>query len=112
MKAINNARATFLYSQFHIHTFDMNICHMIQELFASEPSLTVKTVCNGCKHSNASVYPLIKLNDQIFSNDFSNMEIAIMENLPINKGCSKCKNDVEREFEFGPHLFIEVGYYM
>lgn len=108
MKGINNTRATFLYNHFNTNKFDMNIGEMIQKLFASYPSFTEQTVCNSCKHSYSNASPLVKLNDIIFSNDLSNLENAIMGNLPEKLSCTRCKNDVECKREFGPHIFIEV----
>lgn len=110
MKKIYSVRATFLFNNFSKTSFEMNICPMIRKLFASEPSLTEQTDCNNCTHSNTSTFPLISLNNVIFSNDFSNIEEAIMENFPDKLACTRCKNEVDCKREFGPHMFIEVHY--
>lgn len=108
MKKINSARAKFLFEQFNTAGYVMNICAMICKLFASEPSITERTVCNRCTHSNSITYPLVSLNDLVFANDFSNFEKAIIKNFPPKIACTRCKNDVECTREFGPHMFIQV----
>lgn len=108
MKKIYNDRAIFLFNLFNSTDFNMNICQMIQKLFVSEPSLTEQTVCDSCNHNSSSTFPLVTLNNLLFSNDFSNLEIAIMENFPPKLACTRCKSDVECKREFGPHMFIEV----
>lgn len=108
MKKIYNTRANFLFDHFNVTGFEMNICTMLKKLFASEPSFTEETDCDKCKHSNSSTYPMVNLNNAIFANDFTNMEIAILANLPDKLACTRCKNDVECKREFGAHIFIEV----
>lgn len=108
MKGIHNARANYLFEHFETSTFEMNICSMIRKLFSPKPSFTEQTVCDSCKHSYSSTFPLVSLNNQLFSNDFSNLEKAIMANFPEKLGCTRCKNDVECKREFGHHIFIEV----
>lgn len=108
MRKINKARATFLLDKFGSNSLEMNICHMIARLFESEPSYTEQTVCNTCNYSNSIAYPLVKMNDEIFSNDLSNIEKAIKGYLPDKLFCTKCKSDLQLQWEFGHHLFVEV----
>lgn len=108
MKAINNARAIFLFENFAPMGFEISIVQMIKKLFASEPSFTEQTICNSCTHSNSKKFPLVSLNNLKFSNDFPNLEEAVMESFPKNLSCGRCKNDIECKHEFGPHMFIEV----
>lgn len=82
---------------------------MIKVLFASDPSFTEQTDCNSCKHSGSYTSPLVTLHDEIFSNDFSNLENAIIGNFLTESACKGCKNNVECKREFGPHIFVDVN---
>lgn len=108
MRKINSTRAKFLYDQFGEAGYDINIRQMICHLFASEPSFTEQTVCKSCDHSDSTIFPLVRLNSSIFSNDFSNMEKSITDAFPKKISCTRCKKDIECKREFGPHMFIEV----
>lgn len=109
MRTIYSARAKFLFDQFNMNGFEMNICSMIKILFASEPSFTERTFCNSCTHSNSSTFPMVVLNNRLFCNDFSHLEIAVMGNFPEKLSCSRCRGDIECKREFGSHMFIEVN---
>lgn len=108
MKAINNMRAKFLFGKFPMTSFDMDICQMIQKLFDIEPSLTETLDCKRCGHSDINTFPIVDLSDRKFSNNFSNLEEAIISNFCENIKCKECQNDVECTREFGPHIFIRV----
>lgn len=108
MRKIYNARAKFLVTEFNKSGFEMNVCAMIDRLFASEPSFTEQYVCNNCMHSNHSSFPCVSLNNALFCNNLSNLESALTGNFPEILACSRCKTDVECKREFGQHLFIEV----
>lgn len=108
MKGVHSARAKFLFNQFDTSGFEMNICRMIKKLFVSEPSYTEEIVCNSCAYTNFSTFPLVSLNNFLFRNDLSNLDIAIIGNFPENLACSRCKSAVECKREFRPHMFIEV----
>lgn len=108
MRKINGQRATLLYNEFKSTGFEMNISSMICKLFALEPSFTEKIVCDKCNHSRSAMFPMVVLSDELLSNDFQNLEKAVIENFPENVSCTRCKGDIQCKREFGHHLFIEV----
>lgn len=109
MKSIYNKRAKLLFGLFESGKCDLTVSDMIKKLFQSDPSFTEQADCEGCIHANPpAAYPLVALNNEIFRNDFTEFERAIIENLPEKLKCRRCNNEVECKREFSPHIFIEV----
>lgn len=109
MKAINSKRAKLLYNMFNTTQLDMNIGEMVKVLFSSEPSFTEELNCSSCMSSSSYSSPILCLNDELFSNDFAKLEIAVLRNLPTESTCKGCKKDVQCKRQFGPHIFIDVS---
>lgn len=110
LRTIHKMRAVLLYNKFHKTEYQMNICTMIRNLFDSEPSFSEHHLCKSCPNcSRNKLFPLISLNNAVFSNNFSNMEAAIGANFPETYKCPRCHKDLEWKREFGQHMFIEVN---
>lgn len=107
MKAINNKRAKFL-SQSIITASKDDICTVLQKILAAEPTYSDHRTCDSCKIFLSEKVPFITINNEIFANDFSNLEDAILEVLPTTKPCTRCQNPIIIKRDFAPHMFIKV----
>lgn len=110
MRGIYSKRAKLLYNLLNTAQCDLNMTDLINQLFQSDPSFTEQAICSTCAQPNtqSAAFPLVVLSNEIFSNDFSNFEKAITENLPGKLTCRRCNKEVECKREFSPHMFIEV----
>lgn len=109
MKAINTKRAQYMYKMFQTNRLDMNIGETIRVMFKSEPSFSEKLTCHTCKSTSSYSCPILSLNDVLFSNDFANLETAILANLPTESKCKGCKKDIQCKREYGQHIFVDVS---
>lgn len=103
----NNLRAQLLYETFYKNQNQTNVAltfdGMIDKLLTI-PSYVEKECCTG-KTKN---WPVIKLNNEVFNNDFANLAQAIEENFVENSTCSRCGKGPTFTRTFGNHAFIDV----
>lgn len=103
MNKINSMRAKLLFEKFYKdenpENFTFNV--MIHELFTL-PSFT-DVECCSTSSKNCIV---IQLNNEIFKNDFSNLQQAIEKNeIPI---CNRCKKAPALKRVFGNQILVDV----
>lgn len=110
MKAVNNMRAKFLFEHFESNQFETTIGPMLRSLLKEQPSLTEQSYCRICKSSDNKTFPAICINNEVFSNNFQNLEQAIVQNLPMDTKCMNCDKRLHYHRQYSQHLFIEVIY--
>lgn len=101
-------RAKFLFEHFESNQFETTIGPMLRTLLREQPSLTERSYCRICKSSDDKLFPVISINNDIFSNNFQNLEQAIMQNFPMNTKCMNCGKILHYDRQYSHHLFIEV----
>lgn len=104
MNKINNMRAKLLFEKFYRNenlalTFDAMVNKVL-----TIPSYSETECCTGSIKNFCIVY----LNNEIFQNDFSNMEQAIEENFAEIPTCNRCKKKPKYTRNFANQVFIDV----
>lgn len=100
-------RANLLFEKFYKNkgessvdlTFDGMVIEVLTIPSYSETECCTKSIKN---------FPIVHLNNDIFQNDFSNLQQAIEGNLIESKKCNRCKKNPKFQREFGNHIFINV----
>lgn len=110
MKATNNMRAKFLFEHFESYQFETTIGPMLRTLLEEQPSLTEQSCCRICKSSDKKTFPVICINNDVFSNNFENLEQAMLQNFPVDTKCKNCGKYLHYQRQYSQHLFIEVIY--
>lgn len=103
-------RATFIHNRFKSTEYDINICSLLRNIFADEPSGTETTICKQCNTDDKNTWPMLAVNNDVFKNKLSNLESAIVDNFPSEiSECSQCQTAVEFSRDFGQHIFVEIS---
>lgn len=108
MKAVNSIRAKFLFEHFKSNQFGTTIGSMLRSLLKEQPSLTERVYCKTCSSSKEKTFPVISINNEVFSNDFENLKKAMLQNFPMDSKCMNCGEDLYYHRQYSQHLFIEV----
>lgn len=114
MRTINNRRARLLHYELKSDSCT-EVNTAIEKLLQNCPSYTESINCRnkGCiSKQKQAIFPVVKLDKNIFDNNWNNLEAAITENLGSDATCPKCRK-LPDEFmrKFGEHLIIEVIFF-
>lgn len=110
MKQINKIRAQFLYERFKTTQLGTLSCPLLKKLFVDEPSMIETITCERCDFLSIKSLPVLSINHEIFSDQISNIETALIANTPCGiEECSKCGEALVAFYKYGQHLFIEVA---
>lgn len=101
-------RAKFLHDRFKRTQFEVNVVSMLKELFTDDPSITRTFECSRCDLVEKTSLPVAEIHYDSFSNNISNIEDGILDNLLHNLDCKKCEDEVGLSYEYGNHMFVEI----
>lgn len=110
MRSINNLRARLIHSE--LKSDDCAIVTMAIRTLQNIPSYSESTSCRskGCiSRKKETIFPVIKLNGDVFENKWENLEEAIVANFDSDAICPKCRRMADNFLrKLGEHLIIEV----
>lgn len=113
MSNVYKMRASILYNKFKKTKFDLVVSRMISSVLHSIPSYTEFKICDNQKcdaydDSRETYFEVLSMSNVAFDNNFTNLETAILLNLPELIHCTSCDNPMDLNHTFGDHLFIDV----
>lgn len=111
MRKINGLRARLIHSDLKSDSCTA-VTTAIETFLRNCPSYIESTSCRnkGCISRQQEVlFPFVQLNDDVFNNNWANLEEAIMADLKPATSCPKCKKNADNFTRtFGEHLLIQV----
>lgn len=111
MRTINNQRARLIHYELKSDSC-ADVSTAMEMLLQNCPSYTENINCRnkGCiSKQKQAIFPVVKLDKDVFGNDWNNLEAAMKQNFTSDATCPKCRKGSDDFIrKFGEHLIIEV----